>query len=155
MATMEDPSPINESSVGSEKLSLRSSKEAEKDFVDAELDRSQSAYEPISSTYGDHLTIQRTRSRVQLARSWSLNDGFSISRIDDDGDDGDAEDKKDDQDRARTPVADPLLVSWDENDPMNPRNLGYARKWLIVFIVSLGSACWWVFHAFLQNHGRC
>jgi hypothetical protein len=67
---------------------------------------------------------------------------ISIPLLLDDGDDDEAKDKKDDQDRAGTPVADSLLVSWDENDLMNPRNLGYARKWLIVFIVSLGSACW-------------
>jgi hypothetical protein len=31
------------------------------------------------------------------------------------------------------------LVEWDNGDPLNPRNLPKARKWLIVSIVSLGS----------------
>lgn len=33
-------------------------------------------------------------------------------------------------------------VNWDgENDPMNPRSMSKARKWLIVWIVSFSSAC--------------
>ncbi len=33
-------------------------------------------------------------------------------------------------------------VQWDgEKDPMNPRNLGLGRKWIIVLVVSLGSTC--------------
>lgn len=32
-------------------------------------------------------------------------------------------------------------VCWDENDPMNPRNMSKARRWLIVIIVSTGSIC--------------
>ncbi|PYH50083.1 MFS transporter [Aspergillus saccharolyticus JOP 1030-1] len=34
-----------------------------------------------------------------------------------------------------------FTVSWDENDPMNPRNMSKARRWLITTIVSLGSLC--------------
>ncbi len=33
-------------------------------------------------------------------------------------------------------------VNWDgENDPMHPRSMSKARKWLIVWIVSFSSAC--------------
>jgi hypothetical protein len=139
---MKDSSPKNENSVDSEKLSPRSSMEAEKGFTDVELDRSQSTYEPIdcNCTYGDHLAVQRTRSRIQLGHNWSLNDGYCISGTDRDNGD-DVEDKKNDQDGAAITIANYLLVTWDENDPMNPRNLGYARKWVIVLIVSLGSVC--------------
>ncbi|KAN0076102.1 Major facilitator superfamily domain containing protein [Elaphomyces granulatus] len=136
---MEDTPPKNDSSIDLEKMSPISSREAEKDLTDVELSRSQSAYKSINCTYGDHLTVERTRSRIPLDRNWSLNDGFCLSRVD--NDDDDVEDEKDNQDKATAPETDALIVSWDENDPMNPRNLGYARKWLIVLIVSLGSAC--------------
>ena len=32
-------------------------------------------------------------------------------------------------------------VGWEEADPMNPKNMTKARKWLVVVIVSLGSTC--------------
>lgn len=31
------------------------------------------------------------------------------------------------------------LVEWEQDDPLNPRNLPAARKWLIVLMVSVGS----------------
>ena len=35
---------------------------------------------------------------------------------------------------------DELLVEWDsDNDPLNPRSLSSARKWLIVLVVAKGS----------------
>ena len=35
-----------------------------------------------------------------------------------------------------------LVVTWDgDYDPMNPRSMGIARKWLIVLIVSTSSLC--------------
>ena len=114
--------------------------EAEKGFTDVELKRSQSTYEPIdcNCTYGDHLAVQRTRSRIQHDHNWSLKDGYCISGTDNDDD---VENKKNDQGGAAITIANYLLVAWDENDPMNPRNLSYARKWVIVLIVSLGSVC--------------
>jgi hypothetical protein len=33
------------------------------------------------------------------------------------------------------------VVSFDMNPSMDPRNMDYARKWVIVLIVSLGSLC--------------
>lgn len=36
----------------------------------------------------------------------------------------------------------PFEVHWDgEKDPANPRSMGSCRKWIIVLIVSLSSAC--------------
>lgn len=48
----------------------------------------------------------------------------------------DAPAKYQDQDTERHPYE----VQWDggDSDPMNPRSMSYARKWLIVFVVSLG-----------------
>lgn len=38
---------------------------------------------------------------------------------------------------------DPFEVQWDggESDPMNPRSMAYAKKWLIVIVVSASSFC--------------
>lgn len=38
---------------------------------------------------------------------------------------------------------DPFEVRWDggESDPMNPRSMAHARKWIIVIIVSASSLC--------------
>ena len=38
---------------------------------------------------------------------------------------------------------DPFEVHWEggDNDPLNPRSMTMARKWLIVIIVSLSSLC--------------
>ncbi|KAJ5438874.1 drug/proton antiporter YHK8 [Penicillium daleae] len=66
--------------------------------------------------------LSRTRS---LERSWSMNDGISL------GGDG--------QEPPEEDVG--YTVGWDVNDPMNPRNMSKARRWLIVVIVSLGSLC--------------
>lgn len=40
-------------------------------------------------------------------------------------------------------VKDPFDVKWDngDNDPMNPRSMSHARKWLVVIIVSASSLC--------------
>jgi hypothetical protein len=36
-------------------------------------------------------------------------------------------------------------VTWDgDDDPMNPRSMPYARKWIIVIIVSASSLCVYV-----------
>lgn len=48
-------------------------------------------------------------------------------------------------DLERRPVAerDPFEVRWDggDSDPMNPRSLSMARKWVVVLIVSASSMC--------------
>ena len=38
---------------------------------------------------------------------------------------------------------DPYEVRWDggDNDPMNPRSMAFARKWVVVIIVSASSLC--------------
>ncbi len=43
----------------------------------------------------------------------------------------------------RGPEKDPFEVGWDngDSDPLNPRSMGIARKWLLVFITSFGSLC--------------
>ncbi|KAJ5745657.1 hypothetical protein N7520_010839 [Penicillium odoratum] len=82
----------------------------------------------------DKRLSRRSRSRSQsLERSWSLNDGVSIG---DEELEGEANEAGQDEDEDRE-----YTVRWDENDPMNPRNMSKARRWMIVVIVSSGSLC--------------
>lgn len=46
-----------------------------------------------------------------------------------------------------------FTVTWEEPDPANPRNLGLARRWLIVILVSTGSLCVYVFFLLLLTPG--
>ncbi|KAJ5724933.1 hypothetical protein N7493_006661 [Penicillium malachiteum] len=79
-----------------------------------------------------HSRRSRSRSR-SLERSWSLNDGISLG-----GNEfqGDAE-----EEAQEAPGEEGYTVRWDENDPMNPRSMSKARRWMIVIIVSMGSLC--------------
>ncbi|KAL2696061.1 hypothetical protein AAEP93_003361 [Penicillium crustosum] len=111
------------------------------DKSDDEFDRVKSedvTYAPISSP-GPHnegsAPLQKQRSNASksvtsksLERSWSLNDGVSIGGHEVD------EAAVANEDEAYT-------VGWEENDPMNPRNMSKARRWLVVIIVSMGSLC--------------
>jgi hypothetical protein len=77
---------------------------------------------------------RRSHSRSRsLERSWSLNDGVSIG-----GDEfeGGANEAGQDADGDHG-----YTVCWEEIDPMNPRNMSKARRWMIVIIVSTGSLC--------------
>ncbi|KAJ5344946.1 hypothetical protein N7541_007442 [Penicillium brevicompactum] len=102
---------------------------------ESELDRSKSedvTFAPIATTAvhdGAPLQTQRSnagKSMRSIERSWSLNDGTSVT--------GNEVEAGADEDTGYT-------VGWDENDPENPRNMSKARRWLIVVIVSLGSLC--------------
>ncbi|KAJ5088275.1 hypothetical protein N7456_011891 [Penicillium angulare] len=76
---------------------------------------------------------RRSRSRSRsLDRSWSLNDGVSIGGNEFEGEADEA---------GQDTEGDGYTVRWDENDPMNPRNMSFARRWMIVIIVSSGSLC--------------
>ena len=111
------------------------------DKSDDEFDRTKSedvTYAPINSP-GPHnegsAPLQKQRSNASksvtsrsLERSWSLNDGISIGGHEVD------EAAVANEDEAYT-------VGWEENDPMNPRNMSKARRWLVVIIVSMGSLC--------------
>jgi hypothetical protein len=77
----------------------------------------------------------RSQPSRSLEHTWSLNDGVSISGDQlNDEEGGEAGTIETDEEQRFT-------VGWDENDPMNPRNMTKARKWLIVIIVSMGSLC--------------
>lgn len=90
------------------------------------------AFAPIKSS--DENRLQASRS---IERSWSLNDGYSVHT----GDEQSGE--KVDEEAGVTGGGElpEFVVGWDENDPMNPRNMNTGRRWLIVVICSLGSLC--------------
>lgn len=96
-------------------------------------------FAPITSATDEdrhYVPAQKERSNASrsLERSWSLNDGVSIG--------GNEYETAQADEAAPTAERDTgYLVGWDENDPMNPRNMSTARRWLIVIIVSLGSVC--------------
>ncbi|GAB1195268.1 hypothetical protein APSETT444_004524 [Aspergillus pseudonomiae] len=95
-------------------------------------------FAPIQTPPANEERMQKlhsTNSRP-IERSWSLNDGYSCHTADEEtaetalGDDGGEADE-----------SSTFIVSWDEDDPMNPRNFNTMRRWLIVIICSLGSLC--------------
>lgn len=83
-------------------------------------------------TKSDHLRTNRS-----IERSCSLNDGYSCHT----GNEQSAEKKDDEEKVTGEEQAPEFVVGFDENDPMNPRNMSTARRWLIVVICSLGSLC--------------
>lgn len=82
-----------------------------------------------------------SNNRLQLSRSiersWSLNDGYSCHTGDEEAG------EKIDEEAKVTGAEEPpeFVVAFDENDPMNPRNMSTPRRWLVVIICSLGSLC--------------
>ncbi|KAG9233193.1 major facilitator superfamily domain-containing protein [Amylocarpus encephaloides] len=81
---------------------------------------------------------RRPTSLRSISRPRS-NNGYGCDEPDDDLDEADVGNV---EAAART-EKDPFEVRWDggESDPMNPRSMTKARKWLVVIIVSLSSLC--------------
>ncbi|KAF9884709.1 hypothetical protein FE257_001338 [Aspergillus nanangensis] len=100
-------------------------------------DELENTFAPIQVPITDDERMHRLQSTTSrpVERSWSLNDGYSCHTADEEiaetvsrgGGDG-AE-------------ASELVVGWEENDPLCPRNFNTARRWLIVVICSMGSLC--------------
>ncbi|CAG8939254.1 unnamed protein product [Penicillium salamii] len=65
-----------------------------------------------------------------LDRCWTLNDGYSYCPA-----------EKNQLPKQENSPEQEFIVDWDENDKSNPRNLGLARRWVIVILVSAGSLC--------------
>ncbi|CAG7920787.1 unnamed protein product [Penicillium olsonii] len=126
---MSSRSSVSQDTHPGEKTEMADSAQSE-----TELDRYKSeevTFAPIATSAvhdGAPLQAQRSngsKSMKSIERRWSLNDGTSIVGNDQAGGDQDTE----------------YTVGWDENDPLNPRNMSKGRRWLIVIIVSLGSLC--------------
>lgn len=86
-------------------------------------------------------SVDRSRSRRSrdLERHWSLSDGFSCNGGE--GEPEGEEEVKESFPRHALDDEEHYTVTWDEKDPMNPRNLKTLRRWMIVVIVSMGSLC--------------
>lgn len=111
----------------------------EKSNDDPKQSDDETVFAPITSTTNQNrhdapLRKERSNTSRSLERSWSLNDGVSIGG-------NDYETAQADEAAPSAERNTGYVVGWDENDPMNPRNMNTARRWLIVVIVSLGSIC--------------
>ncbi|RAL05066.1 MFS transporter [Aspergillus ibericus CBS 121593] len=98
-------------------------------------------FAPISgriASHEDRLRRHQSASSHPLERSWSLNDGYSFHTTDEEAA---AERVISRKEGGGTDEVDDFIVSWDEDDPMNPRNFNTLRRWLIVIICSSGSLC--------------
>ena len=87
-----------------------------------------------------------TLAILQRSRSHGDGHGYIAHRHVSDSDDEDADQqeqaaKQTDEEHGDRKEKE-FEVRWDgEEDPMNPRNLGLGRKWMIVLVVSMGSTC--------------
>ncbi|PYH28764.1 MFS transporter [Aspergillus neoniger CBS 115656] len=91
-----------------------------------------------NSSYEERLRRHHSASSHPLERNWSLNDGYSIQNADEEAV---VERVLSNKDEEASDASEGFVVSWDDNDPMNPRNFNTVRRWLIVIICSAGSLC--------------
>ena len=91
-----------------------------------------------NSSYEERLRRHHSASSHPLERNWSLNDGYSIQNADEEAV---AERVLSNKDEEASDASEGFVLSWDDNDPMNPRNFNTVRRWLIVIICSAGSLC--------------
>jgi hypothetical protein len=93
-------------------------------------------FEPISGTHSR--TQPRARAGSMSLRSMSRtrsNNGY--------GCDDNEEDDTTEEEAGGATEKDPFEVHWDngDEDPLCPRSMSLARKWLVVIIVSASSLC--------------
>ncbi|KAF4632729.1 hypothetical protein G7Y89_g5400 [Cudoniella acicularis] len=90
---------------------------------------------PISRNKSHPQNIALSRRSISRTRS---NNGYGC----DENNSGEDEEVVD-VEAAGESTKDPFEVRWDggDNDPMNPRSMSMARRWLIVLIVSASSLC--------------
>lgn len=99
---------------------------------------SQDQYESIQTRARN---TPRSLSRTQSATSISVrrmrsNNGHGCAELDHSTDEGDI------AGGAASTEKDPFEVAWDsDNDPLCPRSMSPLHKWVIVFIVGMGSLC--------------
>lgn len=126
-AEKENPVPCNNARLSQEEKSP--------DKLEGSKEEEDGTFAPIEcpATHERGLQKQRSNASRSIERSWSLNDGVSTGG-------GDGLEGQEDVE-AVSDGETGYVVGWEENDPMNPRNMSKARKWLIVIIVSTGSLC--------------
>ena len=91
-----------------------------------------------SHTSADNeMTLHRPPSTRSLYRQQSYGDGHGFVAMP-----HHAAEKQADHKGSVDSLGGTIEVTWDgEDDPMNPRSMGKARKWLIVLIISGTSLC--------------
>lgn len=116
-----------------------SSEKSSEDHDRSKSEAEDTAFAPIAAPneredrLGVQISKQRSNASRSLDRVWSLNDGVSVNRQD-------VEETVQSRDQTAD-AGDEFTVGWDENDPMNPRSMSLARRWLITILVSSGSVC--------------
>lgn len=86
-----------------------------------------------SNSLAFHPRSLRSVSRIRSNNGYGCDDGEESL---DDGTGGDVE--------AGAVEKDPFEVRWEEgveSDAMSPRTMAFARKWLVVIVVSMSSLC--------------
>ncbi|KAK0742503.1 major facilitator superfamily domain-containing protein [Apiosordaria backusii] len=95
--------------------------------------------EPIRPASRISRKSHASRDRLSLNRERS-NNGYGVDDLVDHSSDDDVEAV---QLGAPDALTDPFEVTWDggDNDPLCPRSMPAWRKWMIIFITSVGSFC--------------
>ena len=116
--------------------SLSSSGTAESEILESK------EFTPIKSSGRTH---SRSNSQTQKNRPASLRaisrtrsqNGYGCDDVNDDVEEGASAESR------AAIEKDQYEVGWDdgENDPMNPRGMSLARKWVVVIVVSASSLC--------------
>ncbi|KAL3421615.1 drug/proton antiporter YHK8-like protein 1 [Phlyctema vagabunda] len=139
----EASSPRDEEKTSDAVSSSRRSSEAEtvtepsKEFAPIAVPQSSSAPRAVSPTRSNprSASLGRSNSRRSLSHIRSQN-GYGC-------DDGENSSSEDIEAADGAVEKDPYEVKWDggDSDPLNPRSMHHARKWLVVIIVSASSLC--------------
>ena len=114
------------------KTSLEPPEKYEPDTESSANHESSASGEAAIDPTGLGLNLNQKQRRVPKS-SRTYGDGYGFRYF------GDEEWHDEDYDRK---PKEEYEVHWDgENDPMHPRSMSKARKWLVVWIVSFSSAC--------------
>lgn len=104
-----------------------------------DIEKQDGLLRPVASTPGGQLTpsmSHKSKTGSQLSRSRSYVDGYSGYF-----NNKDEEDEEEHANGGGPAEGKQFEVKFDKNDPMNPRNMSSARKWIVVFTLAFGSLC--------------
>ena len=106
--------------------------------VAKDLEKQNGFARPFARAPGSQLThtvSRKSKTGSQLSRSRSWVDGHS-------GYFSNEEESQEEPGNGDSPAeGKEFEVKFDENDPLNPRNMSTARKWIVVFTLAFGSLC--------------
>jgi hypothetical protein len=133
MADLEKPLPLGDSTNSTDNIA--SDSDGAKD-LEAQDDPSRL----FTAGAGSRLTTSvswNSKTGSQISRYRSYVDGYCVyfCNKDDKGEDGEPSNGD------GGPEGKDFEVQFEENDPMNPRNMSTVRKWMVVFTLAFGSLC--------------